>query len=105
VSGCRGGIAAAILRSVKIAISIPDSVFEAAESLAKRRGMSRSELYTKAVIEFLEGERFTGVRERLDSVYETQPDQSELDPVVKGLQARSVSRTKWECAGRYLHCK
>ena len=101
MSGCRGGTTAAILRSVKPANSIPDSVFEEAESLAKRRGMSRSELFAKAVIQFLQSERFVGVREQLDAVYETQPDESELDPVVEGLQARSVSRTKcWRAAER-----
>jgi metal-responsive CopG/Arc/MetJ family transcriptional regulator len=84
-----------ILRSVKTAISIPDSVFEEAESLAQRRGMSRSELYTKAVTQLLEGERFLAVREQLDAVYETRPDESELDPVVEGLQARSVSKKRW----------
>jgi metal-responsive CopG/Arc/MetJ family transcriptional regulator len=80
---------------MKTAISIPDAVFEEAEGLAKRRGMSRSELYTKAVTQFLEGERFVGVREQLDVVYQTHPDESELDPVVEALQARSVSRAKW----------
>ena len=80
---------------MKTAISIPDSVFEEAEGLAKRRGMSRSELYTKAVTQFLEGERFAGVREQLDAVYETHPDESELDPVAAALQARWVSRTTW----------
>jgi metal-responsive CopG/Arc/MetJ family transcriptional regulator len=80
---------------VKTAISIPDAVFEEAEGLAKRRGMSRSELYTKAVTQFLEGERFVGVREQLDVVYQTHPDESELDPASEALQARSVLRPKW----------
>jgi metal-responsive CopG/Arc/MetJ family transcriptional regulator len=34
---------------MKTAVSMPDSIFEAAEALAKRLRMSRSQLYTKAV--------------------------------------------------------
>lgn len=34
---------------MKTAISLPDSVFEEAEALAQQLGLSRSELYTKAL--------------------------------------------------------
>jgi predicted transcriptional regulator len=47
---------------VKTAISIPDTIFEDAERLAKRRGWSRSELYARAVADFVKAERFLGVR-------------------------------------------
>jgi len=80
---------------MKTAISIPDSVFEEAENLAKRRGISRSELFTKAVAEYIKGERFLGVRERLDALYEAHPEDSDLDPAVEELQARSLPREKW----------
>jgi metal-responsive CopG/Arc/MetJ family transcriptional regulator len=53
---------------MKTAITIPDSIFEEAERLAKSRGWSRSELYVNAVIAYVNGERFSGVRERLDAV-------------------------------------
>ena len=39
---------------MKTAISLPDSVFEQAESLAKRLGLSRSELYAKAIQAYLQ---------------------------------------------------
>ena len=42
-----------ILSIVKTAISIPDDVFREAERAAKRLGMSRSELFSRAAIEFL----------------------------------------------------
>lgn len=38
---------------MKTAISIPDDVFRRAEAAAKRLGMSRSELFTRAAVEFL----------------------------------------------------
>jgi metal-responsive CopG/Arc/MetJ family transcriptional regulator len=41
---------------MKTAISIPDEVFREAERAAKRLGVTRSELFTRAVKEYL-GER------------------------------------------------
>jgi hypothetical protein len=54
---------------VKMAISIPDAIFEEAERLAKMRGWSRSELYANAVSAYINSEKFLGVREKLDAVY------------------------------------
>jgi metal-responsive CopG/Arc/MetJ family transcriptional regulator len=54
---------------MKTAISIPDPVFKAADSLAKRLGVSRSELYSKAINEFLSKHRDQGVTEILNGVY------------------------------------
>ncbi len=42
-----------ILRHMKTAISIPDPIFRRAEAAAKRLGVSRSELFTRAAVEFL----------------------------------------------------
>jgi len=67
---------------MKTAISIPDPVFEEAERLARQRGMSRSELYARAVAEYIKSERLVGVRERLDSVYGSQTSNSLLDPAL-----------------------
>jgi hypothetical protein len=38
---------------MKTAISIPDQVFRRAEATAKRLGVSRSELFTRAAVEFM----------------------------------------------------
>ncbi len=80
---------------MKTAISIPDRVFEAAERLAKRLGMSRSELYSKAVANYVDRNRAMGVRERLDAVYETDPVSSRLDDVIAKMQSASVEDEKW----------
>lgn len=42
---------------MKTAISIPDEVFAEAERVARRLGMSRSELFTKAVQAYLQTRR------------------------------------------------
>ena len=59
---------------MKTAISIPDELFEEADRLAAARGMSRSELYSTAISEYLKAQRGVGVRERLDAVYAITPD-------------------------------
>jgi len=71
------------------------SWFEEAKRLAKRRGWSRSELYANAVAKYVKGERFFGVRERLDAVYGADPDISDLDPVIEQAQAHSLLKKKW----------
>ena len=38
---------------MKIAISVPDEVFDSADELARELGISRSELYSTAVAEYL----------------------------------------------------
>jgi len=38
---------------MKTAISIPDPIFRRADAAAKRLGLSRSELFTRAAVEFL----------------------------------------------------
>ena len=38
---------------MKTAISIPDAIFKRAEATAKRLGLSRSELFTRAAVEFM----------------------------------------------------
>ena len=80
---------------MKTAISIPDSVFAEAEDLARERGMSRSELYAKAVAQYVKAERVVGVRERLDELYKGHPEESALDPAIETLQARSLPIEKW----------
>ena len=80
---------------MKTAISIPDAIFEEAERIAKRRGLSRSELYANAVAEYVSSARFRGVRERLDAVYGDDNQASKLDPVLTRLQLISLGRDDW----------
>jgi metal-responsive CopG/Arc/MetJ family transcriptional regulator len=80
---------------VKTAISIPDAIFEEAERVAKRRGMSRSELYARAVDEYVKSERFLGVREQLDAVYGRGSQESRLDSTLAAVQSASIDRDDW----------
>ena len=80
---------------MKTAISIPDAVFYEAEQLAKLRGWSRSQLYSNAVSAYVNREKFSGVRERLDAVYGGNPEDSMLDSLLELAQSRCFSTEKW----------
>lgn len=77
---------------MKVAVSLPDRLFEAAELLAKRRRVSRSRVYAEALEEFVRRERRAGVREALDAVYGRA--RSAPDPVLTDLQAEAL-REEW----------
>ncbi len=93
--GLRGGNTGFILRPMKTAISIPDETFEAAERVAKRLGVTRSELYATAVREFIERRKHEGITERLDAVFGDDPEASELDERLQALQAASLDEEDW----------
>lgn len=78
---------------MKVAVSVPDDLFEAAESLVKRLGVSRSRLYATALGDFVAKHQARKVTARLDAVY--AEEQSRLDPAVRRLQARSLPRDSW----------
>jgi metal-responsive CopG/Arc/MetJ family transcriptional regulator len=78
---------------MKTAISIPDKVFRSADALAKRLGVSRSELYTTAIHEFLSKHQGRHVTTRLDAIY--AEEDSSLSPNLIRLQAKSLVREEW----------
>lgn len=78
---------------MKTAISLPDGIFESADALAERLGLSRSELYATAVAEYLAKHRDEDVTSRLNDVFADEP--SGLDPAIRSAQARSVGSAEW----------
>lgn len=78
---------------MKIAISIPNDVFESAETLAKRLGVSRSRLYATALADFVAKHRGRSVTGQLNAVYGTEESRSPSR--VRRLQARSVEPESW----------
>ena len=78
---------------MKTAISIPDSLFHLAESLAERMGMSRSELYRHALENYIQAHRHDGVRESLDAVY--AEESSHVDEALAEMQWASLSGEDW----------
>jgi metal-responsive CopG/Arc/MetJ family transcriptional regulator len=79
---------------MKTVISVSDHLFEAAEKMAQRLGISRSELYQRAVMSFLERQDDI-VREALDLVYIERTNR-DLDPLVKAAGEYVLSNdTEW----------
>ncbi len=78
---------------MKTAISIPDPIFEEAEGLAKRLGVSRSELYAKAVAAFVEEHRGEQIIEALNKIYGQEP--SELEADLQQLQEQALTLDEW----------
>jgi metal-responsive CopG/Arc/MetJ family transcriptional regulator len=54
---------------MKTAISLPDSLYEEAEETAKALGLPRSQLYAKALEEFLAHHNMEAITEKYDEVY------------------------------------
>lgn len=80
---------------MKAAVSIPDRVFESAEKLAARLGVTRSELYARALAALVERHREDVVTAQLNEIYGPAGERSSLDPAVVRLQSGSLPREKW----------
>ncbi|HEX6750364.1 MAG TPA: hypothetical protein VF092_23930 [Longimicrobium sp.] len=78
---------------MKTAISVPDELFSAADALAGRLGMSRSELYANAVAEYLSRHIAEDITARINEVYASEP--SALDPAMRRAQRRTLLREEW----------
>ena len=78
---------------MKVAVSIPDELFESGETLGKRLGVSRSRLYATALAEFVAKNRGRKITERLNAVYKTED--ARLPPAVRRLQGKSLPKEPW----------
>ncbi len=80
---------------MKTAISIPDELFGIAERLARHLGMSRSELYQRAVAAFVHRHRDDMITQQLDDVYTSASSRRGLDAATRQMQAQSIHREDW----------
>lgn len=78
---------------MKIAISVPDEVFEAGEHLAKQLGLSRSQLYSDALAAYLSHRGAAAVTSRLNAVYSGQS--SQVDPLLANAQLEPLANESW----------
>lgn len=74
---------------MKTAISLPDPLFEEAERVAARLGLSRSELYARAITRFVREQSGDAITEAINRVVQKLPPA--LDPVLVRLQAASLA--------------
>lgn len=78
---------------MKTAISLPDALFKSGDTLAKRMGVSRSELYAWALAEFVAKHKANQFTQRLNAVY--ADEDSRLDHAAVAAQLRTLSRESW----------
>jgi metal-responsive CopG/Arc/MetJ family transcriptional regulator len=78
---------------MKIAISVPDEIFEAGEHLAKQLGLSRSQLYADALSAYLSQRGAAAVTAKLNAVYAEQS--SKLDPAFTTAQLNRIADEAW----------
>ena len=73
---------------MKTAVSIPDSLFAAAERVSHLLGISRSRFYAMAIEKVLEKDGRRGIKEALDAVYSRET--SRLDSKLSKMQSASL---------------
>lgn len=82
-----------ILFDMKTAISLPDPLFEQAERLAQRFDLNRSQLYARALQEYLNKYDPDSITAAFNAVYTTES--SEIDPILWQLQTLSMPEDEW----------
>lgn len=78
---------------MKSDISIPNPVFHAAQNLAKKMGVSLSELYTAALNAYVAEHETENITDVLDRVYADEP--STLEPELVKMQVVSLDGEEW----------
>lgn len=78
---------------MKTAISVPDSIFQAAETFARKQKMSRSELYATALAAYLQQHHVVSLTEKLNEVYSTTP--TKLEDEWQQAQVATLAQEEW----------
>lgn len=78
---------------MKTAISLPNDLFEMADRVARRRGMSRSQLFAVALREYLAAHAHEGLVERINTVCEKVD--TALDRPLHRAQSDLLRRERW----------
>jgi len=78
---------------MKIAVSVPDEVFEEAERLARRTKRSRSEVYSRALAEYVARHNPDRVTEAMDRALAEIGEPAE--PFPRAASRRVLKRSEW----------
>ncbi|AOP36398.1 ChpI protein [Leptospira tipperaryensis] len=82
---------------MKTAISIPDELFKTAEKTAKKLGIPRSQLFAKALEEFIQSHSKESVTEKLNKIYSSKSKETKnniTDLAVESLR-KSLKNDSW----------
>ena len=80
---------------MKIAVSIPDPIFDEAEQLAKRLNTSRSELYARALGRFVAAHTPDRVTEAMNAAVEAAEGGAGVDAFSKEAARRVLKSAEW----------
>ncbi len=83
-------------KAVKIAISLPEQLLEAAESERHVTGETRSEFFRRAVETLLRRERQREAFERYVQAYREEPETEEEVAAIHQLGSGTLAREPWE---------
>jgi len=85
------------MANVKTAISLGESLFERADTLARQLHVSRSELFARAMSEFLERRENQALLESINRALEDAPLGEEEKLVLSGMKRRqrAMLEGKW----------
>jgi predicted transcriptional regulator len=78
---------------MKVAISLPDPLFDAAERLARELDMPRSQLYAEALAAYLGTHGGAAITAKLNAVHEANA--APVDPALAKAQLRILSDEAW----------
>lgn len=78
---------------MKVAISLPDPLFTAAEELAEQLHVSRSQLYAQALSEYLSQRHEAAITQKLNAVYGL--DAEGVEAAVMKAQVQVLGRETW----------
>jgi metal-responsive CopG/Arc/MetJ family transcriptional regulator len=78
---------------MKVAVSVPNDVFERVDRLARSAGRSRSDVYGSALREYLERHAPDEITDALDAVVGDVGEAA--DPFVAAAGRRVLEKTEW----------
>ena len=79
--------------STKANVSVPNPIHKAAERLARKLGVSLSELYTTALTAYVSAHGETDVTEALNRVY--RAESSAIEPGLVKIKVASIRGETW----------
>ncbi|MCX7026135.1 MAG: ChpI protein [Spirochaetes bacterium] len=75
---------------MKTAVSLPEHLFENAEKAAKSLGIPRSQLFAKALEEFISHHKRENVTEKLNEIYK----KTNIEPKIPNIEAVSLESVR-----------
>ncbi len=80
---------------MKTTVTLPDSLYRAADRLAHRLGISRSEVLQRALSAYVQAHEDVDVTEALNTIYPEGGETGRLDEVLERLQAALLPSEHW----------